>query len=183
MPPFNTHAQNQRGCFLQGIRWLYLFFALLIFVVMSYLTFGFVKSYRDQVRASRTFQPVPARVLESKVKRISGDKGSDSFLPYVRYTYEVDGKRYESDTFFFTGWGYNDYLEAKKKVDNYPVGATVTAYYDPNAPEITVLDNSFPTNASFAFAIFGVFWSIAIVVFLYAIWPVVRGEKPASREE
>lgn len=179
----NTLDENLRGCLSQGIRWLYLFFALLIFGVMSYLTFGFVNSYRDQVRAARTFQPVPARVLESKVQRLSGDNGSDSFFPYVRYTYEVDGKRYESDTFFFTGWGYNDYVEAKKKVDNYPVGATVTAYYDPDAPEVAVLDNSFPTNTPFALAMFGIFWGIAILIFLYAIWPVVRGQEPASRKE
>lgn len=161
--------------FPRGIRWSFLVFSALVILMLGYITSGFVTSYRDQVRAWQTFQPVPAVVLDSRVRRISSDEGGDSFFPYVRYTYRVAGKRYESDRFFFTGWGFNDYSEAQARLEQYPVGATVTAYYDPSAPDVAVLDNSLPVNTRFVVAGLALFWGIAGAILLYAIWPALRG--------
>lgn len=170
-----------RSAFWWKIRWEGLFFAALLFLFNGYITFAVVRSYRDQVRAHNTFKPVPAVVLESKVQRVSGHRGSDSFHPYVRYTYEVAGEQYEADRFFFLGIGYNDYAEAQNVVESYPPGASVTVYYDPTAPEVAVLDNSLPSVLPFLIAGVSVFWVANAAVLLYALWPVIKRDDTLSK--
>ncbi|RME13857.1 MAG: DUF3592 domain-containing protein [Ardenticatenia bacterium] len=173
---------TQRAVFWRAIHWDGLLFAGLLFLFNAYFTFALVRSYRAQVRAHNSFEPISATVLESKVQRVSGDRGSDSFHPYVRYIYEVAGTQYESDTFSFLGTGYNDYTAAQRALENYHPGAIITVYYDPTSPEISVVDNSLPAGIMPLLLIAGLalFWSANAAALLYALWPVIKRNNPLN---
>ncbi|GIW79159.1 MAG: hypothetical protein KatS3mg105_0966 [Gemmatales bacterium] len=165
----------------RSIRLLPLAFACIVLSLSAYLTYGSVASYQEQRRAQATFKPVSAVVLTSRVRRIPGDEGSDTFRPEVKYRYEVDGQRYESDRFAFFAKGYSDYLEAKRVADRYPVGSTVTAYYDPSDPAKAVLDPHAPERSSVLLlaGILGVFWLAGFAVLAWSFWPWLRPRQPS----
>ena len=63
-----------------------------------------------------------------------------SFYPKVLYRYTVYGESYTADRLTFGGDPGSNRVSAKKIVDKYPVGMTLTVYYDPNDPSVAVLN-------------------------------------------
>ena len=90
--------------------------------------------------ASQAWQMATGRILKSRVEVSGGDH--TSVTPYVLYEYEVYGQSYQSqqikagDQFMRT---YSS-RSAYDTVDRYPVGATVTVYYDPADPQQSALE-------------------------------------------
>ncbi|MBY0489265.1 MAG: DUF3592 domain-containing protein [Gemmatimonadaceae bacterium] len=66
--------------------------------------------------------------------------------PAVRVAYEVNGKMYETTTVRWTGISL---LQTTRTLERYPVGTTVTVYYDRDAPQRAVLEPG-PTFESIA---------------------------------
>ena len=55
----------------------------------------------------------------------------------IRFAYRIDGVAYESSNLgYFFRWAYAD----RALVAKYPAGSRVTVYYDPEAPERSVLE-------------------------------------------
>lgn len=85
-----------------------------------------------EVRAGRDWPTVPGKILERKVGEPMGTRGR-SYLPYVRYTYRVDGREFTNDQVYLirrTG-GLAD--EMQKLVDGLP--DPVPVHYDPEDPQ------------------------------------------------
>lgn len=159
------------------MRIAWLLFAVLELALTGYFTYAVSWSHRMQVRAHERFEPVRARVLEAELEHVRGGSGSASYHPRVRYEYEVGGCRFESDEFSFLGRGFNDYVEAKALLESYPVGGTVTAWYDPTSPQTAVLDRSYPEGTKYLALGLSVFWAAGIGILLYALWPAVRRKR------
>lgn len=99
------------------------------------------KNQRDALQqASLSWRRTQGRVLKSRVEVSGGEVASVS--PYVLYEYEVHGQMYQSvqiqagDRFMRSGSSRDAY----ETVDKYPVGATVTVYYDPSNPAEAALE-------------------------------------------
>ncbi|MCD8496640.1 MAG: DUF3592 domain-containing protein [Alphaproteobacteria bacterium] len=136
--------------------------------VGGFVAWDAAEDYRKQVYASEHFVPVQATVLESEVKtRRSHNSNKTSWHPAIRYRYEVDGKGYKSRRYSYTTLFNNTREFAEKVVAEHPVGATVTAYYDPERPKRAVLDNTLPDTTlimTFFALFFGVFLFIGGIV-------------------
>jgi hypothetical protein len=91
----------------------------------------------------------------------------------VRYRYEVGGQAYESTRYRFVNAYVNDQAKVEAAVRDYPVGATVPCFIDPDDATQAVLDRGFSPFALAAlvpasFVLLGV-WSL-----LWVAWDVAR---------
>jgi hypothetical protein len=93
---------------------------------------------------------VDAVVLESKIikdiTRATGETSSrQSWAPYVKFTYQVEGKSYTSDSYSSSvpkSTAKNNALpteSVKNAIVQYPQGAHVSAFVSPSNPERVVL--------------------------------------------
>jgi hypothetical protein len=94
-------------------------------------------------REARAWPTTTGRITASSIKERDRRDGDDNpvteYTPFVRYSYSVNDRPFESDRIAL---GYNEegsYGSAKSAVARYPVGASVTVHYDPANPRSAVL--------------------------------------------
>lgn len=91
---------------------------------------GGVFLYHQQSKAINVSRPTDATVVSSESR-----SGTDDYVVDITYRYTVDGHTYRSDNVFpGSGDPEKSAYKADRIVDDYPEGATVTAYYNPNKP-------------------------------------------------
>ena len=100
---------------------------------------------RKKAEASQGWPSTAGQISESRVAHSThtdteGDS-TDSYTPYIEYTYQVAGQDYTGRdlTFGFTQ-GYGNASKAQAILAKYPVGAQVNVYYDPAEPQKAVLE-------------------------------------------
>ena len=96
--------------------------------------------------ASSAWPSVQGEVTESKVekkvKRVKRDgrfETKTTFLANVQYSYSVDGTPYSGGKVSFGDYG-GEQKHAREIVGRYPKGKAVDVYYDPEKPEMAVLE-------------------------------------------
>ncbi len=80
-----------------------------------------------------SYRPVMARVISSTVTTHSTTRGGIVHTPVVRYSYEVDGRQYQSSTVTMLNESQSGQW-ASDVAARYTPGHTTTAYYDPRNP-------------------------------------------------
>jgi hypothetical protein len=85
---------------------------------------------------------VEARIVESHDSHSS----STSYTPTVKYTYRVDGERYEADRLGFCTWGTRRRAEAVATLNPYVPNSSVDVHYHPDHPQIAVLQPGAPAK-------------------------------------
>jgi hypothetical protein len=117
--------------------------SLLCTVVPVVGIFWLLKKSADKDRAkhqaSLAWHMTSGKIIKSRVEVTGGESASVS--PRIAYEYDVYGRTYQSEQIraggiYITG----PHRSAYDIVDTYPVGATVTVYYDPNNPEDAALE-------------------------------------------
>ncbi|MGC9353749.1 MAG: DUF3592 domain-containing protein [Mariniphaga sp.] len=67
-------------------------------------------------------------------------EGKSQYEARISYSYEVDGKKYNSTRIYSNGsYSGGNITKAKELADKYPSGKTVDVYYDPELPESAAL--------------------------------------------
>jgi hypothetical protein len=95
-----------------------------------------------QARASVAWPRVPGKVGRSASERTYGMYGMAFYRLALRYSYEVDGRVYEGDMAQFGPPRVTNRDLIEGLVEKYPAGKDVTVHYNPDAPEIAVLETS-----------------------------------------
>jgi len=108
--------------------------------------------------SSDDWQTTQAIIIQSKVNKGSRG-GPDS--PWIEFRYQVAGQRFVSDQIDFGQWSY-DVLSYLK---DYPIGAEVTIYYDPDEPQQSVLNKSGSFMANLFLCLLT--WGAAATTFYY----------------
>lgn len=149
------------------------FVGLLFAGIGSWFGYNSIKSYRTSARREE-FVPVEARVLRSELSRKSGESagtstgGTPSYIPKIEYEFTVAGTTYTSDSVYpGTDWDIQNRNTAQSIVDRYVEGDVVEAYYDPDDPTETYLeDESVATRnlAAMAFSGFVTLVGVGLVV-------------------
>lgn len=105
----------------------------------SWMLFNGLRSFRTSARRD-AFEPVRAQVLGSELRVSSGE--NTSYVPEIEYEYTVADRTYTSDS-VYPGSDFNIQNRdvAESLVDKYSEGELVEAYYDPEAPTDTFLEN------------------------------------------
>jgi uncharacterized protein DUF3592 len=103
-----------------------------------------------QLDARRRFLTADGTVRSSDVKTSRGGKGGTQYAPQVRYRYRVGEKEYDSERYTFdssTSSGAGEY--SRRIVAAHPPGRAIRVYYDPDRPEVAILDLDVPTGLWF----------------------------------
>jgi hypothetical protein len=85
------------------------------------------------------------KIIESKVSGSSGRRSPGSrstdwdYTVDIRYSYEVDGQKFEGDRLRYGNESHNSWTSAKDEQSLYPPGKAVQVYYDPTTPNRSVL--------------------------------------------
>jgi hypothetical protein len=103
------------------------------------------RNNRRKAQACLKWPTVMGKILSStasmRIQPIVEYGGIGYFVPEVRYTYQVDGTRYESNHLQF---GFDRFSAGSKRragaiAARYPVNAEVPVYFDPANPSVAVL--------------------------------------------
>ncbi|MEA5479118.1 DUF3592 domain-containing protein [Pseudanabaena galeata UHCC 0370] len=101
---------------------------------------------------SKRWSTTTGEILASNI-----EEDSDGWYPHVRYEYTVERKRYASERLYFYAVNGSTKRDANKHLSSYPVGKTITIYYNPMKPEEAVLDRNVPLWRHFFWLFFASF--------------------------
>jgi len=128
------------------------FFALSALLILGIIVIAFTaigayllyRGFRDrsQGAAMQEWPYTTGVIRESTVRQIAGEgeEGWDH-VPYVRYSYKVGGETYTGSSLttglMNTGAGEDT---ARQFVEDYPIGSTVTVWYNPKDPRQSAIE-------------------------------------------
>lgn len=126
-----SKSNTAGGCFLIP------FFSIFLFAGLAAGYFLAVKPWYDTTR-SQSWDEVPCVIMWTNI-RTTNSKGKNSYSPEVRYSYFVDDKEYQSETFWFGSGSTNDRVEIEKAMRPFKAGGEAICYVNPSNPEEAVL--------------------------------------------
>ncbi len=105
---------------------------LLLAVPVVFFVLGAVQAWNQHVK-NTDWLPVPAIIQAKDIDTVRGSKGSVSYRPTVTFSYIVGSAPYRSsDLYPINESGSHPY--AQDAIAPFQIGATVTAYRDPDQP-------------------------------------------------
>ena len=115
----------------------------MVLVALVLMGFGFRGVYWiviDGTRgfASRTWPSVSSTILAGTLEESYG-RGGREWTPNLTYSFSIDGKKYFGHDIKFPP-RRSSLTSAKATLERYPVGKTVTVYYNPNDPAQACLE-------------------------------------------
>ena len=126
------------------------------------------KAASSQSWPSASGRIVEARVAESTSTDSDGDR-STCYSPQIVYEYEVLGSPLRGDKIYVgLKSSSSNYKKAQEKVAQYPIGKTVSVYYNPDDPTDAVLERRAQTTITLVlgiiFLVIGVCLGLPIVI-------------------
>lgn len=126
---------------------------------------------------ARNWASTNGMVIKTFISSRADDENPKSaklwYVPNVSYTYFVQGTQFVAQRIYFGAPKTRERSSAEKELAAFPVGGTVTVFYNPEMPASAVLQRRAP-NANKLFAIaFGVFLLgtfFCAMVFLLPTW-------------
>ena len=125
----------------------------------------------SDIRRGRAWPTVSGKILERRVGEPMGTKNR-SFLPYVKYTYVVDGKTYTNDQVYLIRRSGGMFTSMQKLVDSFP--DPVPVHYDPKDPSSSYLISN-PTSTSWMLVGFAALAILMGLGQLLIIWSKKQG--------
>lgn len=119
---------------------------------------------RGLILQSRTgsFQTTQGTIKESRVQ-VTHDSDGTTRSADITYEYQVAGTPYTSEQISFTGMSFDD---ADELVAQFPKGSQCTVYYDPEAPDQSVLRTTIDPGDLFVLIFLTPFNAIGLVAIL-----------------
>jgi hypothetical protein len=119
------------------------FIIIVLYILFSILLAIPIQQRRAMANAEQGWKEINAEIISSDVEAV-GLRGRVSWYPFWFYSYTVNGHQYRGDSRAFTT-GYEkrwfDSAEAaRKSAASRSNATTVSAFYDPEVPEHSVLD-------------------------------------------
>jgi len=112
--------------------------ALLILMLGIALSTSAVLTLQDAF-ASSSWSEIEGTIFESRVNESISSGSSRTYSAYIRYRYSVNGANHIANRVSFSVIEESD-SAAESAVAKYPIGETVTVYYDPESPDSAVLE-------------------------------------------
>jgi hypothetical protein len=151
----NLNFMDNMGSMISGIVAIPLVIVALVFIYLA------LRGSR-QAGVSKNWPATTGKIIASGIeprRSHSGSGGtSTTYVPVVQYQYMIDGRTYMGNRITFgnqVGYGWTNM--AQKQVDQYPPGANVAVFYDPNDPGMAVLERTGGASTK-------IYWGIAILM-------------------
>lgn len=150
---------------------LIVFFMIFLMVGIAFVSFGV--SLLQQGIASQSWYPTDGKIITSNIETHEethhSDHGTTHSTTYganIVYQYTVNGINYSSNKVSLGDYSSSDANHAQQIVNRYPVGESVTVYYNPENPSDAVLERG-TTEFPYIIIIFGLMPIIVGTVVLY----------------
>jgi hypothetical protein len=150
----NLNFMDNMGSMISGIVAIPLVIVALVFIYLA------LRASR-QAGVSKNWPATTGKIIASGIeprRSRSGSGSGTSYYPVVQYQYVIDGRTYMGNRITFgnqVGYGWTNM--AQKQVDQYPPGANVAVFYDPNDPGMAVLERTGGASTK-------IYWGIAILM-------------------
>ena len=117
-----------------------LIFAIVFFVgglmAYQYLT----KPIAEEAKAAKEWPTTQGTITLAKLNKTRNDDGNDMYSASVQYDYTVEGKIYNGSGIRTLDGSTSSSSSVKKTLKKYALGKAVTVHYDPEFPNIAVLE-------------------------------------------
>lgn len=151
---------------------------------MALLVFGAALAYSAGRMVYRSHAaarwPVAQGTVESSSVETMRSKRSATYVPRVRYHYDVGGQRFTSETLSFGTVSSGDSSEAHAWVRRFPQGASVPVHYAPGEPSLACLDTTATGIANYVVALGG---AGAVVLAGAGLLEMVRSRGGAKKQK
>lgn len=115
----------------------------LFFIIGSIIFFFLGLRPLVKIILARDWNETPCKIISSQVGSHRGSKGGRTYSIDIIYSYEVNGRTYNSEDYYFLNFSSSGYSSKKAVVRKYPTGKTAVCYVNPNDPEEAVLNRGF----------------------------------------
>lgn len=150
-------------------------------VIIFILALGLIQ---DRVRLlmvgqqSLQWPTVVGEVVDAESSQIAGSQTGSGWRIRVRYSYQVDGREYESDRLAFSRQiGGRTRIQADDELRQYVPGGPVVVHYDPLRPFRAVLRPGPDRRAYFGLTVGG---GLLVVALLFWAVPTRSGQRRSS---
>lgn len=139
-----------------------------VFLYVFLLLFGMLYlwvtlSDKQQAEEAVNWPATSGEISQSYIDTEIDNEGDRTYRAVVNYQYNVDGVSYTNGRLHFGPRNtYNSQSKASEFLSEYPVGASVTVFYDPEKPTEAVLDIE-PQNITVGIVIGGVLTLAGVV--------------------
>lgn len=155
-----------------------LFFGFLIFLGLGVFMIYFWMNSMKEIKASKSWPSVEGKVISSTIEikqQESNGKMINIFYPKVRYGYFVSGSQLFNDRISFGDYGSNKRKSARKICNKYPADLSVTVFYNPQNPSISVLERKGGLGNLVALAVGILFCLGGVLLFVTLIKKLING--------
>lgn len=144
-----------------------LLFAPIYFLVSYLMIRQGLDDFRKSI-ASKDWTSTEGEIVHSEVIR----RGISQPKVNIEYTYRIKGKKYSSKLIHFGSPQQSPWAKKENRfhVKAYPKGKKVDVYYNPESPDIAVLEPGFSLSANIQFMIFGIIFGILTIVVLVGLF-------------
>lgn len=151
--------------------WVFLFLMTLVFSLVGILGFiSWPEIKGTYLLPTSSLMTTTGRITASNIYSEKSRYGT-SFHYDIHYEYSLDQKMYTADQVTFGPDGFDTPEEAQQHADRYPVGSSVTVFYEQGNPAFAVLEPDVKDFASIPMllSIFCVFSVIVLFVSVYGV--------------
>jgi len=140
------------------------FFVMLLVVTAGVMSLSFSITTNWEMKNRQKWPGTIGKIIRSTCQKTTlttrtgprsvdnGYSSVDVFTPQVAYAYKVNEKSYENSA--ISGpltEGYNNRQDAENVLQDYPVGRSVTVYYSPRKPALSLLEKTVPSKVDLPF--------------------------------
>jgi hypothetical protein len=156
---------------------LWICFSIIGIAMLCLWVYGYLNIYAMFI--SRQWPSVTRKIIQSKVDKSPGSyrASSPSKKALIVYRYQINNAYFSSDRVLWGSQTYHfGFNEPDRLVNKYPVGKSVTVYYDPKKPSEAVLERR-ARILDYGFVGFCSFVLFLQIYFLVHLW---RKKQPGS---
>ena len=151
------------------MKWLYAGLFLLFGIAALWAAFR----VSGDIKRGRSWPTTPGKILERKVGEPMATR-NPTYMPYVKYTYTVDGKQYTNDQVYLIKRSGGRVDKIQKLVDGLP--DPIDVHYNPKDPSQAFLLTN-PTSTSWILVAFG---ALAVLMGLGQLLMILTKKTGAS---
>jgi hypothetical protein len=163
----NSFLNNVGGCFQT-------MFLFLVFLAVGAGLSWWGWTILQNARASVDWPSVEGQIIRSQVEHSTDAEGGDSYSPEVTFVYvAADDRSHEGGTIKFGENSYGSERKAQEILSRYPLGQTVTVFYDPANPDKAVLEPGVSNGSYIVLGIGALFVVIALFMPIFVFFRFV----------
>lgn len=152
-----------------------LFASIVVFVSGAILLYGAKLLFN--ANASTSWPTTQGRVISSSIDSKREDKQRTTYHAEVLYEFSVAGQNHSSNDITFVEYGSTNPAHARRSVNQYPAGSTVTVYYSPTDPDTSVLEPGISGQTIFLPSFGAVFLFAGLAMFIFVPRAIQKHER------